>query len=306
LTFIACVVPIASIASAQDTQPDAGAPNATTTVAPTVTATQTPTPTQTQTPPQTPPPTQTQAQAQTHAPSEQEAFRLGRMIELEAERARARRYGSSTVQMVLGAGAMVSSGLIFTLDLSGADSGLQTMVDILAVTGMIAGGLTIVDGLISFFVETPMERLFDRYAPIAIDASLTPDDRLRRGEMMLESMANAERSQRITGGVSSLVLGILEAGLAVFFAADNDLWSPYDPNATANRAIFATSFGLLAATAVGDAIGKIVWERGPAEVAWEHWHASHEVVTVQTSKVRFTPYLGPTLGGAAAGFSLRF
>ncbi len=294
LSFIAALapIPVASIASAQDapTQTDAGAP--TTTVVPTTTPTQTPTP-----PTQTPTPTPTVA-----AVSEQEPLHLGRMLELEAERARARRYGSSATQMVLGGGAVLASSLLLTVNV---DPSFQTLFEILAVAGMVSGGLTIIDGIISLFASSPMERAFERYAPIAIDTSLSASERLHRGEALLEAMSNAERSLRYTTGVENLILGGLEAALAIVFAADNDLWVG-DPNASTNRALFGVAFGVAAAGSIGEAIAKIAWERGPAEVAWEHWHASHEAVTVHTSKVRFTPTVGPTRGGAAVGFSLRF
>jgi len=296
LSFIAALVPIASIASAQDAQSDAGAPNPTTTVTqPAPTQTQ-PAPTQTApmitAPPVTPKPTV----------SEQEPLRLGRMLELEADRARARRYGSSVLQMVLGGGAVALSAAVLTVSV---DPSVQTLFDILAVAGMVSGGLTIIDGVISLFASSPMERAFDRYAPIAIDNSLTPGERVHRGEALLESMANAERSLRMTAGVENIVLGGLEAALAIVFAADNDLWAGVQ-NADVERAFFGVAFGVAAAGAIGEAIAKMVWERGPAEVAWEHWHASHEVVTVQTSKVRIVPTLGPTHGGAAAGFAIHF
>jgi hypothetical protein len=230
---------------------------------------------------------------------------LGRLIELEADRARSKRFGGSAVEMVVGAGGVASGALVFTIDTTGVDGSLVTVLDILGIASIVAGGLQIVDGIISLVVQSPMERLFDRYAPVAIDKSLTPADRLRRGELMLEAMANAERSQRVTGAASSIVLGALLAGLAIVVAADNDLWVG-DANASIDRAIFATAFALGAASSLGEGIGKIVWERGAAEVAWEHWHAQHETVTVQTSKVKFTPSIAPVHGGAVAGFSLRF
>ncbi len=295
LALVSSIVPIASLANAQDAQPDGGAPITTTT------ATVTTPPTTTVAPPATttatPPPQTT--------PSEQEPLRLGRFVELEAERARAKRYGGSAVEMVVGAGGILSGALVFTIDTTGVDSSLVTVLDILGVASIIAGGLALIDGIISLVVPSPMERLFDRYAPVAIDKSLSPSDRLRRGELMLEAMANAEHTQRITGAASSIVLAIIEAGLAIFVAADNDIWAN-DGNADADRAIFTAAFALGAITSLGDGIGKIVWERGAAEVAWEHWHSMHETVVVQTSKVKFTPTVGPVRGGAALGFSLRF
>jgi hypothetical protein len=301
LALVSSIVPIASLANAQDATQDGGAPITTTTV--TTAPTTTTAPTQTATP--TPTPTTTAPTTTVISPSEQEPLRLGRFIELEADRARAKRYGGSAVEMVVGAGGILSGALVFTLDTTNVDPSLVTVLDILGVVSIIAGGLAVVDGIISLVVQSPMERLFDRYAPVAIDKSLSASDRLRRGELMLEAMSNAEHTQRITGAASSIVLAAIEAGLAIFVAADNDLWAN-DANASADRAIFTAAFALGAVTSLGDGIGKIVWERGAAEVAWEHWHSMHETVVVQTSKVKFTPTIAPIHGGAVAGFNLRF
>lgn len=298
MAFVSSIVPIASLASAQDATQDAGAPITTTTTTTATTATVT----ATTAPTSTPTPTQTQTPAPPST-SEQEPLRLGRFIELEGDRARARRYGSSAVGMLIGAGTIVSGALVFTID--SGDPTLNTVIDMLGVFSMIMGGVQVVDSLISFFVPSPMERLFDRYAPIAIDKSLTSADRLRRGEMMLEAMASSEHSQRTLNGVSSIVVGVLLAGVGIFIGADNDLWGT-DPSLTFDRAIITTSFELIAASSIAEGVGKVVWERGAAEVAWEHWHAMHETVVVQTSKVHFTPMFGPTHNGAMAGFSLRF
>ena len=297
MAFVSSIVPIASLSRAQDATQDAGA--AVTTSTSTSTSTTTATATTTTTAP-TPTPTQTATPAST---LEQEPLRLGRLLELEADRARARRYGGSAVGMIVGAGTIVSGALVFGID--SGDPNLNTIVDMLGVFTMVMGGLQIVDGIISLVVPSPTERLFDRYAPIAIDKSLTAADRLRRGEMMLEAMANTERSQRTLNGASSIVVGVLLAGLGVFIGADNDLWGT-DPSFSLDRAIITTSFELVAAASIAEGVGKVVWERGAAEVAWEHWHAMHETVVVQTSKVTLTPMFGPTHNGAMAGLSLRF
>ena len=306
MALVSSIVPVASLANAQDATQDAGAPIATTTTTATTTATTTtaPTPTPTQTQTQTPTPPQTQTQTQTPASTqEQEPLRLGRLIELEADRARARRYGGSAVSMIIGAGGVASGALLLTLDTT--DPTTNTIFDMLGVFTMVLGGLQVVDGLYSLFVPSPTERLFDRYAPIAIDKSLTATDRLRRGELMLEAMANAEHTQRITGAATSIVTGVLLAGLGIFVGAFNDLWGT-DPSLQTDRVIITLSFELVAASSIAEGIGKAVWERGAAEVAWEHWHAMHQTVVVQTSKVKFTPMFGPTHNGAMAGFNLRF
>jgi hypothetical protein len=105
------------------------------------------------------------------------------------------------------------------------------------------------------------------------------------------------------GGVSSIVVGILLAGVGIFIGADNDLWGSGND---LERIIITTSFELIAATSMAEGVGKIVWDRGAAEVAWEHWHSMHETVVVQTSKIKFAPMLAPTRNGAMGGFSLRF
>jgi len=289
----ACVIPMGSVASAQDAQPDAGAPIASTNVPPP--------PPPTSTVIATPPP----PFLATPTISEQEPLRLGRMVELEADRARARRYGASTVEMVVGAGGIISGALAFTIDTTGVDPGLVTVLDTLGVVSIVAGGLAVLDGVISLFIPSPMERMFDRYAPVAIDKSMSAADRVHRGEQLLESMASLEHTQRITGAAGSLVVAGLEVGLAIFFAADNDLWTN-DSNAGFDRPVFATLIGIGAISSIGEALAKLIWERGPAEIAWEHWHASHEQITVQTARLRFTPTITPTHGGATVGLSLRF
>jgi hypothetical protein len=291
LLLLGCVG-VAPLAFAQDVQPDAGA---------IATASAT-------TPPPPPPPPAPPPQPTTSTVSDLEPLQLGRLIELEADRARARRYGSFAFGTVLGGAEIVTGALLFTVPSSGTDA---TIFDILGVTSMVVGGLSVIEELISLFVSSPMERLFDQYAPIAIDKTLPASERVHRGEQMLEAMANAEHGARTLNGATALVTAAVFAGLAIFVGADNDLWvcdpSTTDCSAvTLDRVIISTAFAVGAVTSIGDGLAKLFWERGPAEVAWEHWHASHEQVTVQTARVHFTPVLAPIRGGATAGFSLRF
>ncbi len=238
------------------------------------------------------------------------------MIETEAERAHSRRIGSSFVGMVTGGGIVASGAVLLAIGVpKNVDA---TAIDILAGFSMVAGGIQIVSNLISLFVTTPMERLFEAYAPIAIDKDVPASDRVRKGEVLLASMAEAERGRRNTEAVSGLVGGVIYAGLTVFIAADDQLYfippanGVYytDQDKATNalfRGAFALGFGLGAASAIGQAIASWVWERGAAEVAWEHWQASHGSVTVHTeSKVQVRPLLAPVVGGGVGGVSLRF
>ncbi len=294
---LAACLPLASVAFAQNggqPEADGGAPIASTNVAP----------------PPPPPPTVTAVIAQPPPPvvptiSEQEPLRLGRLVELEADRARTRRYGASAVEMIVGVGGIISGSLAFAINTNGVDPTFVTLLDTLGVVSMVVGGLAIIDGVVSLIVESPMERMFDRYAPVAVDKTLSAADRVHRGEQLLESMAALEHTQRTTSGAGALVIAGLEVGLAIFFAADNDLWAN-DTNAGFDRPVFATLIGLGAVSSIGEALAKLIWERGPAEVAWEHWHTAHEIITVQTARVHVTPTFTPIRGGATAGLSLRF
>ena len=208
--------------------------------------------------------------------------------------------------MVTGAGVIASGALLIAVGTPpGVDS---TPTDTIGVITMALGGVQILTNVISLFSIAPMERLFEAYAPIAIDNSLAPSERVRRGEVLLGSMAEAERGRRTTEAATSLALGIIEAGFAVVFAADDQIVFAYDTQ-TNNlfRAAFAVGFGVGAVSAIGEAIAGWIWERGPAEVAWEHWQASHGSVTVHTeSKLQLRPVITPTLGGGTAGLRLTF
>ncbi|HSQ64047.1 MAG TPA: hypothetical protein VLM85_12565 [Polyangiaceae bacterium] len=298
------VLSLAAAAAAQD-QPPAPAPTpsasaSASTAAPP--ATTTPPPPATTTAPAPPPP----PSAAVKQEDEQEPLRLGRLIETEAERAHARRVGGSAIGMVTGAGVIASGALLIAVGTPpGVDS---TPTDTIGVITMALGGVQILTNVISLFVTAPMERLFDAYAPIAIDKDLAPGERVRRGEVLLGSMAEAERGRRTTEAATNLALGIIEAGFAVVFAADDQIIFTTDTQ-TNNlfRAAFAVGFGVGAFSTIGQAIAGWLWERGPAEIAWEHWQASHGAVTVHTeSKLELRPVFTPMLGGGTAGLKLRF
>jgi len=302
LLLSASVLSVAVAASAQD-QP-APPPSASATAS--SSAPTPPPPPATATATAAPPPAPAPPPPATKREDEQEPLRLGRLIETEADRARARRYGGSVIGMVTGAGVIVSGAILMAVGTPpGYDS---TPVDILGVMTIALGGVQVLSNVISLFATTPMERLFDAYAPIAIDKEIAPSERVRKGEVLLGAMAEAERGRRNTEAVSGLVLGAVYAGFAVVFAVDDQIIVSPDPQTNGLfRAAFAVAFGFGAASAVGEAIGAWIWDRGPAEVAWEHWQASHGSVTVRTeSSLQLRPVFTPVLGGGTAGLRLRF
>ncbi len=298
LALIASTFPFASIAFAQDAQPDAGAPLATVSASATTTT------------PPPPPPTQTiVVAAPADTTSEQEPLRLGKLLQYDAEHARASRYGTSAIAMILGATTIASSGVLVawangtqsdgTPNLDSNTSGLFT---VFGVVGMIFGGVQVFGGLISLFIDSPTERAFDEYAPVAIDKNLSAAERVRRGEIMLGARAESERRLRVTNAATSFVSAAILAGFGLVVGLDKDLITTDD----GTRAILALGFGVGAVASLTSGVASLVWERGTAEIAWEHWKALHEHITVQTAQVHFAPILAPTHGGAMGGFSLRF
>ena len=301
LTLVAAAA-AAPLAFAQDQAPqvtDAGAPTAS------VSATA-PAPQPTTPPPTTPPPPVVVVRAPpTPRVSEETVYQLGRLVELEAERARGRRYVGSAIAMVTGAGIVASGAVVFTLD-GQVDPNTKSLIDVLGGIEIGLGGLVIVEGLIDLFVKSPMEKMFDAYAPVAVDKRLSPEARLRRGEALLEAMAEREHAARILGIASGIVGGLLDAALGVWLIADNDFWGTDPTLNNVYRPLVGTVLGLSVASIIGDAIAKALWERGPAELAWEHWKVSHEPASVQTSQIHVRPLFAPTLGGAMGGLRVTF
>jgi hypothetical protein len=235
--------------------------------------------------------------------SEETVFQLGRLVELEADRARARRYLGSAFEIV-GAGSIIASGAFeFTFDTSGIDPSLVTVFQVLGGVEIGLGIAMALDGVVSLFVKSPMERMFDAYAPIAVDKRMSAAERLRRGEGLLEAMANRERSARITGIASSVIAAAIETGVGIWLVADNDFWGS-DPTSNFYRPFLGAMLGLSVVSVAGEAVARALWERGPAELAWEHWRISHEPASVQTSHLQIRPMFAPTVGGAVGG--LRF
>jgi hypothetical protein len=289
LAVFASFVSLASMASAQDAQPDGGAA-----VIPTATTTQT-----TQPPP--PPPVTTTATPPKE--DEQEPLRLGRFLELEAQRAQRQRYGSAALAMIGGA---IDVGIgIGTFAYVSSNSALfgddQPLFTFISVFPMVLGGAQILGGLIDIFSASPMERLFEIYAPLAIRTDLTPTQRVSRGEALLFTAAETERGHRVAGAVSSFVVAAVAAGFAIGIGADSGDFPP------PNNVIFAASLAGASVISIVQGIGALWWERGTAEVAWEQWHSMHEHVVVHTeSKVHFAPNFAPVHGGAVGGLSLVF
>lgn len=294
MTAVGAAAPIA-FAQDQTTQADAGAPSATT-VATSASAPPPPAPTVAVA---TPPP----AKPAKPTVDEDTVYQLGRLVELEADRARARRYFGSAFELV-GAGTVIAAGALqFTIDTTGVDPNLVTVFQVLGGVEIGFGVAMALDGIVSLFVKSPMERMFDDYAPVAVDKSLTAAERLHRGEAMLEAMANRERTARITGLASSVIAAAIETGVGIWLIADNDFWGN-DPTSNFYRPFLGAMLGLSVVSVAGEAVAKALWDRGPAEIAWEHWRVSHEPASVQTSRIQVRPMFAPTVGGAMGGLRL--
>jgi hypothetical protein len=285
------MIPLASVAFAQDAQPDGGAPVASSSSVPT-------------TPPPPPPPTVTVVTKPppTSTVSEQEPLRLGRFLQLEADRARAARYGNAGLG-TLGGAIEVGFGIAayaIVSSIPASEISDQPLFEVVAAIPIVFGGLQIVSSLFSLYTVTPMESLLDAYGPIAVDKNLTPAQRLGRGEGMLAAAADLDHRRRTVSAISSFVLAGLMAGLSIFFAVDTtDFPSPDGP-------LLSVSFAVTSLTTLFSGVGQLWWERGSAEIAWDQWRSSHEDVVVQVSRVHFAPMFAPTRGGATAGLSLRF
>ncbi len=237
--------------------------------------------------------------------SEQEPLRLGRFLQVEADRARNARYGTAGIGVVAGAvevgiGIGLYAAVSSDSSLQGTD---QSFLDFILAIPIVVGGLGMLSSVLSLFSVSPMEGLVDAYAPVAIDKNLTPAQRLGRGEGMLAAAAESEHKRRTVSAVTSFVFGGIIAGFAVAFGADSTL---FEGETGADAALLSASFAGLSVAEVLSGFGQLWWERGPAEIAWEQWRSSHEEVVVQVSRVHVTPTFAPMRGGATAGLSLRF
>jgi hypothetical protein len=218
-------------------------------------------------------------------------LRFRDMLRLEASRARAGRYFNGTLSILGGAG-VVTAGVVSLTTAADGDTARKDISYLIIGTG----GLSLLSSLLGVFGQTPIERLYDAYAPFAEDHKFTAAQRLSEGEDALRQMASSDASSRRIGGITNIVVGVALGGLAVFFGVST-LFNPDD------RIVLGTLTGVSALVAVGSGIGQLWFQRGPAEVALEHWEAArglrHEALTL-------TPMLAPTRNGAMGGFSLSF
>jgi len=82
--------------------------------------------------------------------------------------------------------------------------------------------------------------------------------------------------------------------VAVYCAVTSDL--------TQQEAILlAPALGVASLLSIGSGVGQIWYQRGPAEVALEHWESARGM----RREVRMLPMLAPVHGGVVAGLTLR-
>ncbi len=229
-------------------------------------------------------------------------LRLRDLIKVEADRGRASRYFSATLGVLGGAGTLVSGFVMLDTTSGAADNDPNAeAVRVYSYLVIGTGGLIALTSLYSFFSRSPMERLYDAYAPVAADGSVPVSVRLERGESALAAMAEADRSSRIISGVTGLIGAAVLGGFAVYFAANSGL-TDYD------RVLFGMVGALSGVAAAGSAIASLTFERGEAEIAWEHWQASQGMLSSGESQSRLTltPQVAVLPGGMQAGLAARF
>lgn len=271
---IALVLPIFLLAAhAHADEPDAGPP---TTAAPTITTTPTPTTTPAPTPP---------------APTVDEdlPLRFRDMLRLEASRARASRYFNGTLS-ILASGAVVGVG-VYSLTIAQDD--LSHALSYLIIG---SGGLGLLSAILGVFGQTPLERLYESYAPFAEDHKYSADQRLLEGEEALRGMAASDAASRKIGGITNIVVGAVLGGFAVFFGATSSF-------SDRDRIVLGTLTGASAVIAIGSGIGQLWFQRGPAEVALEHWEAARGL---RREALTIVPMFAPVNHGVVGGVSLTF
>ncbi len=213
------------------------------------------------------------------------------MLRLEASRARTGRYFNGVLSTLAGAGVVVA-GVVSLTTAADGDNARKDISYIIIGTG----GLGLLSSVLGLFGQTPIERLYEAYAPFAEDPKFTADQRLREGEEALRQMAESDTTSRRIGGITNIVVGAALGGLAIFFGVST-LFTPDD------RIVLGTLTGVSAVVAIGSGIGQMWFQRGPAEVALEHWEAArglkHEALSLR-------PTFSPTRGGAMGGFTLTF
>lgn len=223
------------------------------------------------------------------APSEEDPLRLLQLLRGEADRQRAQRYFGGAVGLITG-GAIASAGGFMLSD--------STLPKLYAYFTIGSGALVALSSLLSLFGRNGIERLVDAYEPIAEDTTLPAATRLASGEQALRALAASEHSARVVAGVTSIVTGAILGGFAVYFALDTSL-------SDTNRMVFGGLIGVGGLTSIGSGVSSMTWQRGPAEIAMEHWDAARGAPHAAAG-LRVTPLLAPLQGGAAVGLSLTY
>lgn len=273
---IALALPILWLAAhAHADEPDAGPP---TIAAPTAPA---PTPTA---PTATPTPTPTVSAVDEDLP-----LRFRDMLRLEASRARASRYFNGTLS-ILGGGAVVGVG-VYSLTI--AEDSLTKDLSYLIIG---SGGLSLLSAILGMFGQTPIERLYESYAPFAEDHKFSANQRLVEGEEALRVMAGSDASSRRIGGITNIVVGAVLGGFAIFFGVTSDF-------SARDRIVLGTLTGVSALVAIGSGVGQLWFQRGPAELALEHWESARGL---KREAFTIAPVLTPVTQGAVGGVSLTF
>lgn len=222
-------------------------------------------------------------------PSEEDPLRFLQLLRGEADRQRAQRYFGGAVGLITG-GAIASAGGFMLSD--------STLPKLYAYFTIGSGALVALSSLLSLFGQNGIERLADAYEPIAEDTTLPAAKRLASGEQALRALAASEHSGRIISGVTSIVTGIILGGFAVYFALDTSL-------SDTNRMLFGGLIGVGGLTSIGSGVSSMTWQRGPAEIAMEHWDAARGAPHAAAG-LRVMPLLAPLQGGAAVGLSLTY
>ncbi|CAN5773890.1 hypothetical protein BH09MYX1_BH09MYX1_35240 [soil metagenome] len=297
LTALVLAVPaVSSLALADDPAavPSSSASGSASTTAPTATA---PAPSASAPPPSStvvvveplapPPPPQTPS---SFAVTEDDPLRLLQLIRGEADRQKMARIGGALTAIVAGAGAATSGVLL----LSVADDTYGRVFGWFTIGIGIGTGLS---SIFSFFGSGSLERLADAYAPIAEDTSIPATVRRARGEDTLRAVAGQEKSGRMINGITSIILGAAVGALGVGIALSLDITDNF-------RVPLAVVMGFGGVSIVANGIGQIVWVRGPAEVAIEHWDAARGAPHAASLQLR--PMLVPLQGGGMAGVSFSY
>jgi hypothetical protein len=230
------------------------------------------------------------AEGHAWAVTEDDPLRLLQLMRGEADRQKLARYGNAVTSIVVGAG-VVTTGALF---LGATD---DTYYRIFGWVMVGTGVLTGLGSLFSFFGSSSLERLADAYQPIAEDTSLPATVRRARGEEGLRAVAAQEKGWRTVNGVSSIIFGVAIGALGVGLALALDVSESF-------RIPLAVAAGFGGIGTVAQGVGQIVWTRGPAEVAIEHWDAARGAPNV--GRLRLSPTFAPLPGGGYAGLALSY